>query len=139
MKKNIIYFVLFGLVTNGCLASPQKQIKKYSQKKSETTKMTILQNGVIRDIYLSNKGNKKATNTLKREGVIIQFMDQSKIDIKYFETTYGLKLKEKMVIGYYIFDNKSEKSDNDLVSDIILGESNIKTVKPNWKMNNQTR
>ena len=42
-------------------------------------------------------------------------------------------------MGYYIFDNKSEKSDNDLVSDIILGESNIKTVKPNWKMNNQTR
>jgi len=135
MKKNIIRLIIFGLLTNGCIASP----KKYVDQKSKSTKITILQNGVKRDIYLSNSGTKKLSTGIKKEGVIIKFIDDKKTDIKSLEETYGLKLKEKLVIGYYIFDNVSQKSDSDLVSSIISNETNIKTIKPNWKMQNQTR
>jgi hypothetical protein len=71
--------------------------------------------------------------------VIVSFLDTKILSISEFETKYGLKLKEKLVIGYYIFENVSDRSDTEIMSAIIKNETNVKTVKPNWEKKNQPR
>jgi hypothetical protein len=68
-----------------------------------------------------------------QEGIVIQFTDPETVDIETFEEKYRLKLKSKMVIGYYIFQNRSKLSDIALIEKILKEETGIKTLKPNWK------
>lgn len=92
-------------------------------------------NGAIRKEYIPIDNNLQTTQaTEKREGVIIAFEDESQIDISSIETKYNIKFKNKLHIGYYIFDNTSDMDDTSLVNEIILNESNAKTVMPNWPM-----
>ena len=110
------------------------------------TEVTILDKGVKRIIHIPKESNLtskistyKVTTVEPKEGVIISFADSTILSISEFETKYGLKLKEKLVIGYYIFENVSDRSDAEIISKIIENESNVKTVKPNWKKKNQPR
>lgn len=75
-----------------------------------------------------------------KKGVLIHFKKGAKVDIGALEATYGLKLKEKLKSGYYIFDNLSAYSDVELIHTIMKNErKNISTVKPNWPKQNQPR
>jgi hypothetical protein len=68
-------------------------------------------------------------------GVILAFKNNT-VDIKEFEARFELKLKEKLVIGYYIFENVSSLTDVLLVSKILASDMNnkIETIRPNWPL-----
>ena len=141
MKTVINMMVLLLLLSSGCSAASKQEIIKQNENKYYT--IVILENGVIRKKnILKDKNAKSGFNAYSadhldsKEGIIIKFKNSSKVSINEFEIKYSLKLKEKLVIGYYIFSNESSSSDIEIVSQIINNESNIKTVKPNWKMKN---
>ena len=69
-----------------------------------------------------------------KDGFLIVFVDDR--DIKAFEIRFNVKLKEKLQIGYYIFENHSKFSDIELMNTILASSEgkNIETIKPNWKM-----
>ena len=66
-------------------------------------------------------------------GIIVKFTS-NQIDLERFEVIYQLTLKEKLSIGYYIFNNNSTLTDIDLVGKILENENNIETIKPNQKL-----
>jgi hypothetical protein len=70
-----------------------------------------------------------------KEGIIIDFKTLP-LPIKEFEKMFNLKLKEKLQIGYYIFENQSTLSDIELIDTILKSEikESLKTVRPDWKM-----
>ena len=113
---------------------------------NEYKKIIVLDKGVKRVITVSKTDEQSSImstpikkNTLSKEGVIIAFKEGIKVDVEKLEIKYGLKFKKKLIIGYYIFYNVSNNSDEEIVLNIIDNEKNIKTVKPNWKKNNQPR
>jgi len=106
---------------------------------TKTNTLTILDKGVKRQISLPEQTTINKQQSTGNEGIIVAFKNPSQISISEFETKYGLKLKTKMVIGYYIFDNLSSQSDMEIIAEIIANESDIKTVKPNWKLRNTIR
>ena len=141
MKTVINMMVLLLLLSSGCSAASKQEIIKQNENKYYT--IVILENGVIRKKnILKDKNTKSGFNAYSadhldsQDGIIVKFENSSKVSINEFEIKYSIKLKEKLVIGYYIFSNESSNSDIEIVSKIINNESNIKTVKPNWKMKN---
>ncbi len=113
---------------------------------NEYKKIIVLDKGVKRVITVSKTDEQSSImstpikkNTLSKKGVIIAFKEGIKVDVEKLEIKYGLKFKKKLIIGYYIFYNVSNNSDEEIVLNIIDNEKNIKTVKPNWKKNNQPR
>lgn len=70
---------------------------------------------------------------------MITFKKSFHVNIAEFEAKYGLKLKKKLVTGYYLFDNISSSDDMEIIGNIIKNEKNIITVKPNWKKQNSPR
>ena len=144
MQKNIIGFILLAFLASSSFAFAQKVKTEEMQK--NYTEVIILEKGVKRKINIPK--DDKIKNTLSpysakearsQEGIIVSFKKTSNVSISEFETKYGLKLKTKLVIGYYIFQNISEHSDVQIVEEIIKNETNIETVKPNWKMKNTPR
>jgi len=144
MKKHIIRFTLLVFLASSTSAFAQK-IKTEEMQKNYT-EVIILEKGVKRKINIPK--DDKIKNTLSpysakeatsQEGIIVSFKKLAQISISEFETRYGLKFKTKLVIGYYIFQNISEHSDIQIVEDIMKNETNIETVKPNWKMKNTPR
>ena len=143
--------VVLGLFMNHSAAFAKKAEQKEIHK--NYTKVMVLDKGVKRTLYLQNeeenntiqehKINKIGIYSTKmqasKDGLIIRFKDPSKINVDEFEIKYGLKFKEKLVIGYYVFENVSQNSDIQIVSTIISNEKNVNTVKPNWKKKNQPR
>jgi len=139
MKKELrvsIYFIL-ALILSSSLIYAQSDIQK---------KIIVLDKGVKRYIYVFKKENNQSNKfsryseeqLISKKGIIVKF--KNPIDsASDFEQKYGLKLKHKMQTGYYIFDNISENSDVEIVSQIIANEKNILTVKPNWKGRNIPR
>ncbi len=134
--KCILRIVVFLLVfiSFGCASS---KVKVYN----DSLYTTILQDGIKRKVKIPKVDGKiiKSTNTQTgtddtKFGVIVEFIDDSKVDISTFESKYGLKLKDKLVIGYYIFSNYSSVGDLELIQKILNNEKNIRTLKPNWKM-----
>jgi len=107
--------------------------------------ITILEKGVKRQIAVppinstTEQSINQTTSENSQSGIVLVFKDLSKLSLSDFEIKYGLKLKTKMAIGYYIFENLSSKTDSEIVAEIITNERNIKTVKPNWKMHNTIR
>ena len=62
-------------------------------------------------------------NSRSNNGFIIDFKKGA--DIDKFALKYHLKLKKKMQIGLYIFNNNSNKSDLVLLQDILKNDKNI--------------
>jgi len=134
--KNVLKIIIASamLASSGCAATPKKE-----KVVGDVKYATILQDGVKRRVVVSNTNGlkivSKSAKDSSKDGVIVEFNDSSAVNIAAFEAKYGLKFKKKLVIGYYIFLNKSSKTDLEIVDDIMKNESNIKTLKPNWKLN----
>ena len=144
MNKNIITFTLIVFFASNTFAISDKV--KTKDTTASYTEITILEKGVKRKVRIPKDDNIKskhnpheAKQLTSKEGIVLTFKDPSKVSISELEAKYGIKLKTKLVIGYYIFKNISKKSDVEIVESIIAEESNIKTVKPNWKKKNQPR
>lgn len=110
------------------------------------TKVIVMDKGIKRTVLIpkedtvKNKMNPmKAEQAVSKDGVIVSFKDSSQASINAFETKYKLKLQHKLLVGYYIFTNVSKLTDVQIVEEIIKNETNIETVKPNWKMTNTVR
>lgn len=144
MQKNMIGFTLLVFMVNTTFSFADKANKKNTT--TEYTELIVLDKGVKRTIrVLKTDEQKSAISNLStkpmfsKKGIVLAFKKSSKVDIFELERKYGLKLKKKLVIGYYIFENVSDRDDMEIVSSIITNEKNVKTVKPNWKKNNQPR
>ena len=144
MRKNIIGFILFTFLLSHSFAFSQKSVAL--ETKGKYKQITILDKGIKRKITipkddrLRNKFNPYSAKELSsKDGIIICFKDTVLPSIGEWEVKYGLKLKKKLLTGYYIFKNISEYSDVEIVSEIIENETNVKTVKPNWKKKNKIR
>ena len=140
MRLTIKIFILSIVLINIGCASTMKKAKVYD---AGYEKATILENGVKRIVRVQHTKTKLRTTSNimvedknSKDGVIVSFKDDSNISLKDFELKYNLKFKTKLAIGYYIFENHSTRGDIEIVDSIIKNESNIKTVKPNWKMKN---
>ncbi len=142
MKNKMIGLTLLVSFMGSSFVLADKTAKKTLH--TDYSEMTVLDKGVKRTIKVKRTSDTENTLTTKEEtpvkkGVIIAFKKSSNADVFAFETKYGLKLKKRLVTGYYIFQNVSDKGDAEIVSNIIKNEKNIRTVKPNWKKNNLPR
>ena len=154
MKRYIWSVLALALIVNASEfvvsergVSSQKNVKKERGKVSKDVSFELIKvkeanrtrsmfipiadvnlTGVARQIAIDNKLNSK-------DGLLITFTDE-KIDIQVFEKDFGLKLKEKLRIGYYVFENNSGFNDVTVMNNILKStQSNyIEMVKPNWKM-----
>lgn len=144
MLKTTLPLAVLLLLTNTNFAFSKKTDPNVLDK--NYTEVTILDKGVKRIIHVPKESNLtskinayEAKKVAQKKGVIVSFYTTEELSISEFETAYGLKFKEKLQIGYYIFDNVSDKSDTQIISEIITNETNVKTVKPNWEKKNQPR
>jgi len=121
------------------LAFSDKSEAKLMEKNH--TEATILEGGIKRTILIRKDStlSAKSTTPSTKQGVILSFWDDNSVSVGDLERRYGLKLQEKLMIGYYIFENISDKSDMEVVEAIIKDERDIKTVKPNWQKENTPR
>lgn len=106
--------------------------------------VTIIDNGVERKINLttsnSNVNARMVGSRVEAPGIIVEFKKDSKVNVAQFAKKYNLKLKKKLIIGYYIFSNKSSLPDVKLISKISQESRDIiETVRPNWGLNNKPR
>jgi Mor family transcriptional regulator len=96
--------------------------------------ITIMDNGIKRKIYLpDNKTDILARSTNSnhpKKELIIAF--KKGVNIEEFAKKYNLKLKTTVVKKYYIFKNRSNLDAGSLIAKIVVNESNIKTIRPNW-------
>ncbi len=106
--------------------------------------ITIIDNGIKRKLIVpkmlleKQEGiNARGTNSqipFTKRGLLIKFKD-SNIDLEAFAQKYGLKFKRKLSIGYIVFDNISQKSDVEIINEILANEKdNIKSIRPNWPL-----
>ena len=144
MSKTTLPLAALLFLLGSTLAFSDKADAKMTEK--NYTEAIILDEGVKRIIHIPKDSNLSAkvstndvTQTTAKEGVMVSFRDTDALSIGTFETKYGLKLQEKLAIGYYIFENISDKNDMEIVQDIIKNESAVKTVKPNWEKKNIPR
>lgn len=104
--------------------------------------VTIIDNGVERKIELPTiSSNIKARVVNEKKdtlGIVVAFKKDAKVDIEQFANRYDLELKKKLLIGYYVFVNKSALSDIELIYKISKeNRDTIKTVRPNWGLGNK--
>ncbi len=104
--------------------------------------ITIIDNGTERKIDIPNQSANRARKIIKEgaSGIIIAFKKGIKIDIKNFAKENNLKLRKKLIAGYYLFDNIS--TDSDILQILKIAKKNrlkIKTIRPNWGLNNKPR
>ncbi len=144
MKKKSVGLVLVAFLVSSNYLFSQKI--STANKGVDYIQVTVLEKGVKRKINIpendafKNRFNTHSAKQLdSKEGIVLSFKDQTQVSVDEFESKYGIKLERKLVIGYYIFKNMSEYSDIQIVEKIIKNETNIKTVKPNWKKKNTPR
>jgi len=123
MSKAFFLFSIFALLLNA---------QKIQEDSSTYTLKTFKQNGVIKEIRIPNSNYRSNPN---RYGLILKFSDESRLNIASFERKYAIKLKKKLTIGYYIFENNSALNDYDLIENIIENEPNLHTIKHNTPLN----
>ena len=106
--------------------------------------LTIIDNGVKRVISMPTQKvpafQARAVGSVKRDGpgFIIAFKKGANVDIKAFMKKYNLKLKKRLVIGYYIFVNQSTLPDVKVMYKIMQENKKIiKTIRPNWGLKNK--
>ncbi|NOR54623.1 MAG: hypothetical protein GQ531_00295 [Sulfurovum sp.] len=142
MKKQMILLLTSTFLMGTSFAYADKKSTKANNANVET--MTIMDKGVKRTVAL-NKVEKNGSLTPSanqkelKKGLLIRFKSSASVDIKDFEKKYDLKLKSKMKIGYYIFKNNSKESDVLLMQRIMENETEIESLKPNWKKRNTPR
>ena len=103
--------------------------------------ITVIDNGIERKVDINTTLKQKA-RMVNGQGsdIIVAFKKGAKVDIANFEKKYNLKLKKRLIAGYYIFSNNSKLTDLEVISDIInRSKSIIKTVRQNWGLNNKPR
>lgn len=145
MQKNMMRFSFLILLMSSSFVFADKTDKKKTTV--EYSEIIVLDKGIKRTIKVKKPDVQKSSvstlsmkeEALSKKGLIVAFDSFSEEELAAFETKYGLKFKKKLVTGYYIFQNVSDKDDVEIVSSIIKNEKNVKTVKPNWKKNNQPR
>jgi len=96
--------------------------------------ITIIDNGVERKINIEVNTSIVKTRSVnsKSKGIIIAFKN-SQVNVLEFSKKYKIKLKKRLKIGYYIFENNSLNSDIELISKILKENKKlIKTIRPNW-------
>ena len=75
-----------------------------------------------------------------KKSIIIAFKKGVHVDLTAFSRKYSIELQKKLSIGYYIFQNKSNLSDLELIATIQKENKNrIKTIRPNWGFHNTPR
>jgi len=134
--KNIWTITIIAVSIVGCATASIKESQK--SHSTQKTNMTVLDKGIKREIAVdkSQSISKKSSTT---NGIIVAFKNPSTVSISEFESRYSLKLKSKLKIGYYIFNNHSGRGDMEIISEIIASSKEVKTVKPNRVMHNKTR
>jgi hypothetical protein len=143
MKKKILEFTIVILVLNGCMALAGKK----NMTATGVTQFTVLDKGIKRTILIPNRNSSKTKTTRsinqqnpnQKQGIIVSFYTILPTTISDFETKYHVKLKTELLNTYYIFTNNSKMSDVSLIQTIIKNETNVKTLKPNWRMHNTIR
>lgn len=118
--------------------------------KKEYVKVKVKDGGVNRTIFVEKKKNKieaYSTNSTSKQkpakldklnskvGIIVSFKDDT-TDIDTFASRFNIKLKVKLEVGYYIFENSSAYTDIVLIQNILSDaiSSKIDTIRPNWPM-----
>jgi len=145
LNKNISLTVLLILVLGVTDLFASKK-ESYQKSSMEENSITILDKGIKRTLRMPKEAPQQSKKSVTskngdetKKGIIVQFENASSVSIKTFEDTYGLKLKQKLITGKYIFENLSEDSDITLIQKIINEEKKIITVKPNWEKRNLPR
>jgi hypothetical protein len=101
----------------------------------ESKLITVLDNGIERKINIGDDTAFEATDVNSNREILIKF--KSSVDVDDFAKRYGLVLKKKLSIGYYIFLNNSSTSSEELILEIIKRDRDlIKTVRPNYAFGN---
>lgn len=131
---NIKLITILLLVLPFTVASQEQDYPAMDKTNTAKQISVILDNGKQKRVRVDLPADESANH----QGIIVEFINQNEVDIELFEQNYQLKLEAKMAIGYYIFANDAEKTDIEITRSIIEQETNVKTVKPNWKMNQQT-
>lgn len=147
MKSIRILFLAVNLVSTAHLFAQSNQTDP-KRAATASQSFTILDKGVKRiqhiqitkslTVSTSDPSIRTVSPNIKK-GIIIGFKENSSVSLDAFEEKYGLKLKKKMRIGYYLFENVSEANDMEIITRIIAEEDSVKTVKPNWKKQNIPR
>jgi hypothetical protein len=108
MLKRILYGLLLMMLGTNMVSSAQT--------------MMILDKGTKRFVHIGSDAEQKSA-------LMVKFKSEY-ISVESFASKYGLSFKRKMAIGYYIFDNVSDRSDADVIADIIENEPEVLSVKP---------
>ena len=141
MKYSMILGVLFLSCTH-IYADKSFGTKEYKE-------VTILEKGVKRKQKVLISENIEAVQGTKvarrdaavsgEQGIVVMFKQHKRKDIEAFAEKYGLKLRKKLLSGYYLFDNLSDDTDEEVVANIIESEKDVQTVKLNRKKHNRMR
>ena len=119
-------------------------------EQKEYIKVKIKDGGVLRTMLVEKKRPKLEARSISsnskqkpakldklnsKVGIIVSFKDKT-TDIDTFASRYNIKLKTKMKIGYYIFENSTSYTDIVLIQNILADDTNnkIDTIRPNWPM-----
>ena len=122
------------------------EVESQAIQKAKYQEVQIKDNGVNQTILVEVKKNLEGNSSLSvetevnselssKDGLIVDFyINPNSLD--EFESTFNIKIKEKLKIGYYIFENNSQLSDILLIESILKSDNQnlIKTIRPNWKM-----
>ena len=109
---------------------------------SQAKVITIIDNGVERKIAIPTTPNGISARVIesRQKSIIIAFKKGVHVDLTAFSRKYSIELQKKLSIGYYIFQNKSNLSDLELIATIQKENKNrIKTIRPNWGFHNTPR
>ena len=109
---------------------------------TEAKVITIIDNGVERKISIPTAPNGISARMVesRQKSIIVAFKKGVHIDLAAFSRKYSIKLQKKLSVGYYIFENKSNLSDLELITTIQKeNKSRIKTIRPNWGFHNTPR
>jgi len=100
-------------------------------------KVEVIDNGVKRVISTGAISQTRGVDSLHK-GFLVEFKDG--VDAKSFAKKYHLIIKKKMLIGYFVLENRSKYDDITILKEIIKNDSSsIKTIRPNWKRANLNR
>lgn len=138
-----------GVVDSATLSSVREMDTNTEESTVEYKDVKVKDAGTEYTIQVEIKKDDPSKNVTKKDeaedtpldklhskvGVILKFKNKN-VDIVAFSEKFGLKLKERLVIGYYIFENTSNLTDILLVENILLSDmsTSIDTIRPNWPL-----
>ena len=121
-------------------ATEQKEYVKVKVKDGGVERTILVEKKEsVKEVNLVNSASEQKSSELdklnSKVGFIVKFKDNIS-DIDAFMAKFDIKLKEKLSIGYYIFENTSNDSDIVLMQNILSDEiaNKIDTIRVNWPM-----